>query len=433
MKVTPEKLEDNKAKLTIEVPEERFEKSLNKAFKEVVKKLNVPGFRKGKAPRHIVEKLYGRELFLEDAIKDVIPEAFADAVKEAGEGFECVVYPSYDIISDEKGKGLVFSAEYDLKPQIKLGDYKGMKLQKVSEALEEDAVDKQLKMMQERFARLDEVAEPAKLGDVCVIDFLGKVDDVPFEGGAGTDYNLELGSNSFIPGFEEQLVDAKAGDVVDVKVTFPEEYRAKDLAGKDAVFEVTVKAVKRKILSELNDEFAKDVSEFETIEQLRADLAEKLSQDAKKRAEAEKERLAVDKAVEESEFTLPKSFLDIRMDQMIDNFAQQLAQQGIGFQQYLDITGTSPEALRDQFKDRAEKDIRTELVLEAIVNNEGIEITEEDLNEEFERLASQAKQDVAVVRSTYESNEEWADSVKYGLKLNKAVKILTQEAQYIIE
>lgn len=433
MKVTSEKLENNKAKLTIEVPAEQFEKALNKAFKETAKKINVPGFRKGKAPRHIVDKMYGRELYLEDAIKEVIPGAFADAVIEAGEGYECLVYPAYDVVSSEKGEAFTFTAEYDLKPEIQLGKYKGMELKKMSEVPPADAVDMQLKTMQERFARLDTIAEPAELHDTCLIDFLGKVDDVPFEGGAGSDYNLELGSNSFIPGFEEQLVGAKAGDKVDVKVTFPEDYRAQDLAGKEAIFEVTVKEVKRKVLSELNDEFAKDVSESETIEELRAELLIKLTQQAKDQAEADLEKQAIEKALADSKFEVPQSFLDIRMDQLIDNFAQQIGQQGINFQQYLEITGSTAESIRDQFKERAEKELRTELLLEAIANEEKFTISEEELVEEYDRLAKQTNQTVEAIQNSYGKNQDWVESLKYSLRMNKAIQLMVEEASLITE
>lgn len=430
MKVTPEKLENNRARLTIEVPADQFEKSLDKAFKEVVKKINVPGFRKGKAPRHMVERLYGREAFLEDAIKETIPEAFAEAVSKAGEGYECLVYPSYDVVSSEKGGPLVFTAEYDLKPEVKLGEYKGLELVKPNGEPEEGAIEKQLKAMQERFARIDEVEGAAKMGDTCTIDFTGKVDDVPFEGGTGTDYDLELGSNSFIPGFEDQLVGAQAYDQVAVNVTFPEDYRAKELAGKAVVFDVLVKAVKRKFFAPMDDEFAKDVSEFETLDELKADLAEKLAKQAKDKAQANLEDQAISKVIENSQLEIPQSMLDIRMDQMIENFAKQIAQQGIGFQQYMDITGMTPETVRDQFKERAQKELTTELVLDAVVKAEGIQISDEELNEEYERMAKQVNQPVETIKETYSKNEDWNAAIKYSLSVQKVVKLMIENAKY---
>lgn len=430
MKVTPEKLENNRARLTIEVPADQFEKSLDKAFKEVVKKINVPGFRKGKAPRHMVERMYGREVFLEDAIKEAIPEAFADAVEQAGEGYECLVYPSYDVISSEKGQGLVFTAEYDLKPEVKLGEYKNLDVVKPIQPPVEDAVAIQLKVMQDRFARLDEVEGPAKMGDVCVINFVGKVDDVPFEGGTGNDYSLELGSNSFIPGFEDQLVGAKAYDEVAVKVTFPEDYRAKELAGKAAVFDVLVKAVKRKFVSALDDEFAKDVSEFETLEALKADLAEKAAKQNEEKLKSNLEDQVIQQAIDNSQLEIPQSMLDIRMDQMIENFAKQIAQQGISFQQYMDITGMNPETVREQFKERAQKELTTELVLDAVVKAEGIQVSEEELDAEFERLAKQVNQPAETIKDTYGKNEEWVKSLKYSLSVQKAVKLMTDSAKF---
>lgn len=430
MKVTPEKLENNKAKLTIEVPAEQFEKSLDKAFSQAVKKLNIPGFRKGKAPRHVVENMYGRDLFMEDAIKDVIPDAFSEAVKQAGEEYACIVYPSYDVVSSEKGEGLVFTAEYDLKPEIKLGDYKGMKLEKPSEEPEEGAVDKQLKAMQERFARLDVVEGPAQLGDVCLIDFLGKLDQVPFEGGAGQDHSLELGSNSFIPGFEEQLVGAQAGDEVEVNVTFPEDYRATDLAGKAVVFEVVVKEVKRKVLSEMDDEFAKDVSEFDTLDELKADLENKLKTQAKDKAIADLERQVIEKALAEATMEVPESFINIRLDQLIEDFSRQIGQQGINFEQYMEITGATAESIRQQFQERAEKETKTELLLEAIGQKEALEISDEELTEEYENLSKQTNMTVENIREQYGTNEEWVASLKYSLKMNKAIKLMVNEAKY---
>jgi len=242
MKVNAERLEGHKAKLTIELPAESFEKNLDKAFRQVVKQINIPGFRKGKAPRHIVERMYGREVFLEDAVNEAAPEAFRKALEDLGRAYECLVYPQYEVVSAEKGKGLVFTATYDLKPEVRLGVYKGLETEKPSEAIAEDAVDSQINAMRERFARLEKVEDQAVLGDICTIDFIGMVGDVPFEGGRGESYPLELGSNTFIPGFETQLVGARPGDEIKVNVTFPEDYHAAELAGKPVVFDVSVKA-----------------------------------------------------------------------------------------------------------------------------------------------------------------------------------------------
>ena len=429
MKFTAEKLEGNKAKLTIEVPEEQFEKSMEKGYKGIVGKLNIPGFRKGKAPRHIVERMYGREMLLDDAAKDAIPEAFSEVLEEAGAEYECMVYPKYEVVSTEKGQGMVFTAEYDLKPEVKLGKYKGLKLDKVSEEPEEGAVDKQIKAMQERFARLEKTEEAAENGDVCTIDFVGKVDDAAFEGGTGTNYPLELGSGSFIPGFEDQLIGAKAGDEVKVNVTFPEEYGAKELAGKAAIFDVTVQEVKRKILAELNDDFAQDVSECQTMEELRAELSEKLTAQAKEKAKAETETKALEKALEVCEVEVPDSMVDVRLDQLLDNFIRQISRQGIGFEQYLQLTGSTAESVRDNFKERAVTELKTELVLEAIANAEDIEADDAALEEEYARLAEQTQKSVEEIKEIYGSNSTMVDSLKFNIRVTGAIKVLVDNAK----
>lgn len=429
MKVNAEKLEGNKAKLTIEVAPETFEKSMDKAFRQVVKKISIPGFRKGKAPRHVVERMYGREILLEDAINDAVPEAFSQALDEIGSEYECIVYPKYEIVSSEKGQGLVFAATYDLKPEIKLGAYKGMELEKSSEAAEEGAVEKQLKAMQERFARLEKTEGPAVVGDVCTIDFLGKVDDIPFEGGAGQDHPLELGSGSFIPGFEEQLVGAKVGDEVAVSVTFPEDYRATELAGKAAVFDVTVKEIQHKIFSEMDDEFAKDVSEFETLEELKKDLEEKLNKEAKEKAQADLENKAVEKAVEEADPELPESMLAMRQDQLLENFARQIRRQGIELEQYMELTGMKLEDIRENFKERARKELQTELVLEAVAKAEGVIIGDEELEDEYKRLADQTGRLAEEIKEIYGGNKTMVESLKFNLMMNKAIKVLTENAK----
>ncbi|MEL7623643.1 MAG: trigger factor [Clostridiales bacterium] len=429
MKVNAEKLEGNKAKLTIEVAPETFEKSMDKAFRQVVKKISIPGFRKGKAPRHVVERMYGREILLEDAINDAVPEAFSQALDEIGSEYECIVYPKYEIVSSEKGQGLIFTATYDLKPEIKLGAYKGMELEKISEAAEEGAVEKQLKAMQERFARLEKTDGPAVVGDVCTIDFLGKVDDIPFEGGAGQNHPLELGSGSFIPGFEEQLVGAKVGDEVAVNVTFPEDYRATELAGKAAVFDVAVKEIQHKIFSEMDDEFAKDVSEFETLEELKKDLEEKLNKEAKEKAQADLENKAVEKAVEEADPELPESMLAMRQDQLLENFARQIRRQGIELEQYMELTGMKLEDIRENFKERAQKELQTELVLEAVAKAEGVVISDEDLEDEYKRLADQTGRPAEEIKEIYGGNKTMVESLKFNLMMNKAIKVLTDNAK----
>jgi trigger factor len=429
MKVSAETLEGNKAKITIEVPEEDFDKSMDKAFRQVVKKITIHGFRQGKAPRHVVERLYGREILLEDAINDAVPAAFTQALPELDRQYECISYPQYDVISSNKGEGLVFSATYDLKPEIKLGFYKGIELERGSEAIEEGDVDKELAAMRERFARLEISEEPAAMGDICTIDFLGTVDGVPFEGGKGSDARLELGSGTFIPGYEEQLVGAKAGDKVMVSVTFPEDYRAEELAGKDAVFEVDVKEVTRRLLSELDDEFAKDVSEFETMEELRKDIEAKLEKGAKDRAQADFEAKAVEKALEGAEVELTDSIVGFRQDQLLDNFAMQMSRQGIDVQQYMAYTGSDADKLREDFRERAVQELKTELVLDAIAKAEGIAVGDEDLDLEYQRQSEQTGRPAEEVKELYDGNKSVADSLKFSLMINKTIKFLADNAK----
>ena len=428
MKVNAEKLEGNKTKLTIEVPDETFEISMNKAFRQMASKFSIPGFRKGKAPRHMVERMYGRDVLLEDAINDAVPAAFSQAVEELGRQYECIVYPQYDVVSTDKGQGLVFTATYDLKPEIVLGSYKGMALEKISEALDENAVEDQLAAMRERFARLETTEEPAALGDVCTIDFLGKIDDEPFEGGEGKEYHLELGSKTFIPGFEDQLVGARAGDEVEIQVTFPEDYQAEDLAGKDAVFDVAVVEVQHKILADMDDEFAKDVSEFETLDELKKSLLEKLSKDAADKVQADFESKAVQKAIDDAEMDLPHSMIELREDHLLDNFASQLARQGIPVEAYLQYLNVDPETLRENFHEQAERELKTELVLEAIAEAEGINATEEEITAEYERLAEQTGKPEEEIRAIYEGNKTMLESLKFSLMMTKTVKLLADHA-----
>ena len=428
MKVNTEILEGNKAKLTIEVPDDVFERSMDKVFRQIANRVNVRGFRKGKAPRNIVERMYGREILLEDAVNDAIPGAFSQAVADLGRKYECAVYPQYDVVSTEKGKGLVFTATYDLKPEVKLGKYMGMDLEKVVETISDDAVDRQINTTRERFARVDKIEGPAAVGDTCVIDFLGKVDGEPFEGGSGEAHPLVLGSNAFIPGFEDQLVGAMAGGEISVDVTFPAEYHAENLAGKAAVFDVTVKEIQRKVLSDLDDEFAKDVSEFETLAELRQDYENKLRGEADGRALADLENKAVTRAVEESEMELPEGMIAFRQDQLMDNFAKQIERQGVDLDSYFQYTQSSAESLREEFKDRAIRELKTELVLEAIADAEGLTVSDEDLEAEYQRLAGRTGRPVEEIKSLYDGNSSMLESLKFSLMMNLALKTLTDNA-----
>ncbi|MDR0469806.1 MAG: trigger factor [Peptococcaceae bacterium] len=429
MKVSAEKLEGNKAKITVEVPEEIFEKYMDKAFRQVVKKITIHGFRQGKAPRHVVERLYGREILLEDAVNDAVPDAFIEALNEVDRLYECISYPHYDVVSSNKGEGLVFTATYDMKPEVKLGFYKGIELERISDLPEEGAVDKQIDAMRERFARLDKSEDPAAVGDICTIDFLGKIGGVAFEGGQSSGYQLELGSSTLIPGFEDQLVGSKTGDEVVVNVTFPEDYSSEELAGKDAVFEVSVKDVQHRILSDLDDDFAKDVSEFDTMEELRKDMEEKLAKEAQDRSQSDFESKAVTKAVENAELELTDDLIGFRQDQLLENFVVSMNRQGIDFQQYLNYLGSTAEEMRENMKERAIQELKTDIVMEAIAATEGIEASEEDIDKQIQRFADQATQSAEEIRKIYDENEKMADSLKSSLIMEKTAKFLADNAK----
>jgi trigger factor len=322
----------------------------------------------------------------------------------------------------------VFTATYDLKPEVQLGEYKGIELEKLDEKPEEGAVDKQLDAMRERFARLEKSTEPAVLGDVCTIDFLGKVDDEPFEGGEGKDVPLELGSNSFVPGFEDQLVGVNVGDEVDVNITFPADYRVDELAGKDAVFHVAVKEIKHKFLSEMDDEFAKDVSEFETLQELRQDIEDKLNKEVQERIQNDLETKVVEKAMQQAAIELPDSMISYRQDMLIENLAGQMGRQGLDFSKYLEYTDTSVEKLRDDLKERAIRELKTESVLEAVAEAEKIEIADADLDGEYERLAGQTGRPQDEIKNIYEANKSMADSLRFSLRMNEAIKFLVNNS-----
>ena len=376
----------------------------------------------------MVERAYGREILLEEAINDVVPAAFNEAVEELGRPYECIVYPQYDVVSSEKGQGLVFTATYDLKPPVTLGNYRGMELVRVSEAIEDGAVDQQLSAMQERFARLEKREGPAEMGDLCNIDFLGMIDGVAFEGGEGKGQALELGSNTFIPGFEDQLVGAIAGDSVVVNVTFPEGYQAEELSGKDAVFEVVVNEIQQKVLSEMNDEFASDVSDFETMEELRTDIEDKLVKEAQARAQSDFETKAVEKAMEGATVKISTGMIDLRQDQLVNNFARQITQQGLSMDLYLEYTNSDIETLRNNFLERAVKELKMELTLEAIADAEGISVSDEDVDAEHQRLAEQTGLPLEDIQGMYSGNNTMLESLKFSLMMDKTIRLLAEHA-----
>ena len=375
MSLQVEKLEKNMAKLTIEVSAEDLDKAMEKAYQKQKSRISLPGFRKGKAPRKMIESMYGKGVFMEDAVNSLVPQEYTKALGECD--LEIVSQPEINVTQMEPGKALIFTADVAVKPEVTLGDYKGVEVPKSEIAVTDEEVDAEVKKEQDKNARTVAVEDRAAAnGDITTIDFEGFVDGVAFEGGKGTDYALTLGSGTFIPGFEDQLVGANTGDHVEVKVTFPEEYQAKELAGKEAVFQCDVKKIETKEVPELDDEFAKDVSEFDTLAEYKEDVKKKLTEKKEKEARTAKENAAVDKAIENAQMDIPEAMLMTQCRQMLDDFSRRMQSQGLSMDQYFQFTGMTADKMMDELRPQAEKRIKTRLVLEAIAKAENIEITE---------------------------------------------------------
>lgn len=386
MSVQVENVEKNTVKLTIEVSAEELEGALQDAYNKQKKDISMPGFRKGKVPRIMIEKVYGPGVFYEDAANALIPQAYADAAKECGE--DIVSRPVIDVVQIEKGKPFIFTAEVAVKPEVTLGKYVGVTVTKIDTAATDEEVDIAINQERENNARVINVEDRSiENGDTAVIDYEGFVDGVAFEGGKDENHSLEIGSGSFIPGFEEQLIGKNIGDDVEVKVTFPEEYHAADLAGKDAVFQVKIHEIKTKELPELDDEFAQDVSEFDTVAEYRESVKKKIEERKATEAKHAQEDEAIKKIVEKSQMDLPEAMIETQCENMINQFAQQMAQQGISMDQYMKITNTTIDQLKEQVRPDAIDRIKSELVLEQIVKEEQIEVTDEDIDAEIERMA----------------------------------------------
>jgi trigger factor len=389
MSVKWEKQEGNTGVLTVEVEEVKVKDGLDKAFKKVVKEINVPGFRKGKMPRKMFEQRFGTESLYQDALDFILPDAYAAAVEEAG--IDPVDRPEIDIVKMEQGENLIFTATVTVRPEVTLGDYKGLEISKQDTDVTDEEIEAQLKEQQTRLAELVVKEEDAIVdGDTAVIDFEGFLGEEAFEGGAGEDHSLEIGSGSFIPGFEEQLIGLKTGEQKDVTVTFPEEYHAAELAGKEATFKVTVKEVKGKELPELNDELAKEIdSEVEGIEALRTKLKEKTAEDKKTAAETAVKDELVEKAADNATIDIPQAMIDAEVDRMLNDFTQRLTSQGMNLDLYYQFSGQDEKALRTQMIEDAQKRVKVSLTLEAISEAEGITATEEEINSEIEKMAVQ--------------------------------------------
>lgn len=426
MSLKVENLEKNMIKLTIEVEASELEKAIEKAYQKQKNQINIPGFRKGKAPRKMIEKMYGAGVFYEDAANALIPEAYTKALEEY-EGTEIVSAPSIDVVQIEAGKPFIFTAEVAVKPEVTLGQYKGVEVDKVEATVSAEEVEAEIKREQEANAREISVEDRAvKDGDITVIDFEGFVDGEAFAGGKGEDYPLTIGSGAFIPGFEEQLVGAEIGKEVEVNVTFPADYHAAELAGKEAVFKCTVKEIKEKELPELDDEFASEVSEFDTMEEYKASVEKKLAEKRAAEVKNAKETAVVDAVVANATMEIPEAMIETQQRQMVDDFAQRLQMQGLSLDQYFQYTGMTAATMMDQVKPQAEARIKSSLVLEAIVKAENIEASEEDFAAEVAKMAEQYKMEVTAIEEML--GEAGKKQVMGDLAIAKAVEFVVANA-----
>ena len=425
MSLQVEKLEKNMAKLTIEVSAEDLDKAMEKAYQKQKSRISLPGFRKGKAPRKMIESMYGKGVFMEDAVNSLVPQEYTKALGECD--LEIVSQPEINVTQMEPGKALIFTADVAVKPEVTLGDYKGVEVPKSEIAVTDDEVDAEVKKEQDKNARTVAVEDRAAAnGDITTIDFEGFVDGVAFEGGKGTDYALTLGSGTFIPGFENQLVGANTGDHVEVKVTFPEEYQAKELAGKEAVFQCDVKKIETKEVPELDDEFAKDVSEFDTLAEYKEDVKKKLTEKKEKEARTAKENAAVDKAIENAQMDIPELMTKTECRQMMDDFSRRMQQQGLSMEQYFQFTGQSMDKMMEDMKPQALKRIQTRLVLEKVAEAENIQPSEEEITEEIQKMADAYKMEADKIREAI--GESGLEQMKKDMAVQKAVTVIADAA-----
>ncbi|MBQ6795867.1 MAG: trigger factor [Clostridia bacterium] len=416
--------ENSQVYLEIEIAEDAFEAAVERSYKKNVKNINIPGFRKGKAPRKFIEKMYGEAIFYEDAINFAFPAAYDETIKELK--LDTVSQPEVDIVTVGEGKGCVLSVLVTVKPEVKLGDYKSLKVEKVVAPVTDEEVEAEVKRAQENCARVTTVEEGTpENGDTVVLDFDGSVDGVPFDGGKAEGYNLELGSGSFIPGFEEQLVGKALNEEVLVNVTFPEEYHAENLAGKEAVFKCVMHSIIKKELPELDDEFAKDVSEFDTLSEYKADIMAKLTEKHEAEATQDYENTVLEKAAELMEVELPAVMVENQIDSYINDMRYRIESQGLSFDQYMQFTGMSESVLRDQMRPQAEKGAKVALLIENVAKAEGIEATEDDINEEIKKLAEGYGMEEDKVREIVMGN---AEAIKQDIEFRKTVKFLVDSA-----
>lgn len=426
MSLQVEKLEHNMAKLTIEVPAEELEKALETAYQKNKNKISVPGFRKGKVPRNMIEKMYGPAIFYEDAANELIPNAYEKALDECEE--EIVSAPKIDVTQIEKGKDFIFTAEVAVKPEVTLGKYKGIKVDEADLAVTEEEINAQIEKERENSARTISVEDrPVKDGDITTLDFEGFVDGVAFEGGKGTDYPLTIGSGSFIPGFEEQLIGAELNKEVEVNVTFPEDYHAKDLAGKPATFKCKIKDIKEKELPELDDEFASEVSAFDTMAEYKEDVKKSLEMKKADAAKIAKEEAVIDAVIEDAKMDIPDAMVETEQRQIIEEFSQRMRMQGLTMEQYMQFTGMTPQALMEQTKPQALKRIQSRLVLEAVAKAEDLKASEEDYAAEIKDMSEKYQMEEDKIKEML--GEKGKKQVEEDLAIRKAVDFLVDNAK----
>jgi trigger factor len=428
MSLQVENLEKNMAKMTVEVPAGEFEKAIKDAFDKNKNRFNIPGFRKGKAPLAMVEKMYGVEVLYEEAANLVLDKSYPDAAEESG--LEIVSRPEIDLVQIEKGKDFIYTATVAVKPEVTLGEYKGIEVERAVVEVTDEDVENELKKVQNQNSRLLTVEDrPVQDGDQTLIDFDGYIDGKQFDGGKSEDYSLTIGSHSFIDTFEEQLIGKNIGEECEVNVTFPEQYHAKELAGKPAVFKVKIKEIKVKELPELNDEFAEEVSEFDTLDEYKNDIRAKLLESKEKTATTENENRVVGKVVENASMDIPEPMIDTQVRSMINDYARRMQSQGMSMEQYMQYTGMTLESLQNQTKPQAEKSIRTRLVLEAVVKAENIQVSDEMVEEEIQKMADSYKMEVEKVKEYLGESE--IKRMKEDLAVQEAVDFLVAEAKLV--
>lgn len=425
MSMQVEKLEKGMAKLTIEVSAEKFNDAMKAAYKKSVGKINVPGFRRGKAPMAVIEKMYGADIFYEDAANIIIPDAYEEEVEASD--VEPVARPNVDVVQIEKGKSFIFTATVAIKPKVTLGKYTGVEVEALSAEVSDDDIMEELKAEQEKNASMVTVEDrAAENGDTVTIDFEGFVDGEAFEGGKGTDYPLVLGSHSFIDTFEEQLEGKNTGEETDVNVTFPEDYQAAELAGKPALFKVTIKKIEKKILPDIDDELAQDVSEFDTLDEYKADIKAKLLEKKEKENRAKKEDAVIEQIIEGAEMEIADDMVTAQTENMLREFAQNIQMQGISIEQYMQFTGNTAQGMMEQMKPQALKRIQSRLVLEAVAEAENIDVSDEETTEKIEQIAKSYGMEADKLKDTI--GEKEMEQIKADIKVEKAVEFVTDSA-----